>query len=90
MSTRITRKQLDSAVEGLNILTGSPLDCYTDSKANVNNYHISGAYGGYCLHQMVNESGGCRDVFNCGHVSARELIQLLWAYCAGFSAAATK
>lgn len=87
MSTRITRKQLDSAVEGLNILTGSPVDCYTDGKANVNNYHISGAYGGYSLCQMVNESGGCRDVFNCGHISARELIQLIWAYRAGFSAA---
>jgi len=87
MSTRITRKQLDSAVEGLNILTGSPVECYEGRTANIGNYHISGAYGGYCLNRMVNEAGGCSDVFSCGHISARELIQLIWAYRAGFSAA---
>ena len=91
MSSRITRKQLDSATEGLNRVTGSPLEPYTQLEgravANLNNYHISGAYGGYCLHQMVNTSGGVRDVFNSGHVSARELLPLIWAFRNGYETA---
>lgn len=91
MSSRITRKQLDSATEGLNRVTKSPLEPYTRedgrARANVGNYHISGAYGGYSLHQICNESGGVRDVFNCGHVPARELLPLIWAFRNGFETA---
>ena len=84
---RITRKQLDSATEGLNRVTGSPLECYTERLSNIGNYHISCAYGGYCLHQMMNESGGVRDVFNCGHIPARELLSLIWAFRNGYETA---
>jgi hypothetical protein len=68
-------------------MTKSPAEPYrtVDGKAvaNKGNYHISGAYGGYCLHRMVNESGGVSDVFSCGHVPARELAALMSAYTAG-------
>jgi hypothetical protein len=90
--SRITRKQLDSATEGLNRVAGAPLEPYTCSEegraiANLNNYHISGAYGGYALHQMMNTSGGVRDVFNSGHIPARELLSLIWAFRNGFETA---
>ena len=91
MSQRITRKQLDSVTEGLNRVTGSPLEPYTSAEgravANPGNYHISCAYGGYALHQMANTSGGVRDVFNSGHVPARELLSLIWAFRNGFETA---
>jgi hypothetical protein len=87
MSTRITRSFLEAKCDTLNTMTKSPLESsrMVDGKwtANVGNYHISGAYGGYCLHRMSNESGGVSDVFNCGHIPARELAGLMSAYTAG-------
>ncbi len=87
MSTRITRTFLEAKADTLNRMTKSPVEPsrMVDGKwtANVGNYHISGANGGYCLHRMVNESGGVRDVFNCGHIPARELAGLMSAYMAG-------
>ena len=87
MSTRITRAFLDAKVNTINTMTNSPFVPYrtVDGKAvaNKGNYHISGAYGGYSLHRMCNESGGASDVFSIGHVSARELAGLMSAYIAG-------
>ena len=87
MSTRITRDHLDAKADTLNRMTKSPIEPsrMVDGKwvANVGNYHISGAYGGYCLHRMSNESGGVSDVFSCGHIPARELAGLMSAYTAG-------
>jgi hypothetical protein len=83
--TRTTISQLQAAANLLNRLTGNSEQPYTRNAegklvANVGNYHISQAYGGYCLHQMVNESGGVRDVVMCGHVPARQLFDLIHAY----------
>jgi hypothetical protein len=87
MTTRITRAFLEAKARTLNGMTKSPLEPYrtVDGKAvaNVGNYHVSGAYDGYCLHRMATEGGGVNDVFNCGHVSARELAGLMSAYMAG-------
>jgi hypothetical protein len=84
---RITRKHLDAKAATINSMTKSPSEPYrtVDGKAvaNKGNYHISGAYGGYSLHRMCNESGGVSDVFSCGHVPARELAGLMSAYTAG-------
>ena len=86
MTTRITRAFLDAKVATINSMTKSPAEPYrtVDGKAvaNVGNYHISGAYNGYCLHRMT-EGGGASDVFSCGHISARELAGLMSAYMAG-------
>jgi hypothetical protein len=94
MSQRITRSFLDSKAQTINSMTGSPFEpyCTVDGKAiaNVGNYHISGAYGGYCLHQMSNEGGGVKDVFSCGHIPARELAGLISAYTAGLYDATRK
>ena len=83
MTQRITRAHLDAKAQTINSMTKSPAEPYTGGKANKGNYHISGAYGGYCLHRMCNESGGVSDVFSVGHISARELAGLLSAYTAG-------
>ena len=86
MSTRITRAHLDAKADTINRMTNSPVESsrMVDGKyvANVGNYHISCAYGGYCLHRMVTKGGGVSDVFNCGHVPARELAGLMSAYMA--------
>jgi hypothetical protein len=86
MTTRITRAFLDAKTATLNSMTKSPAEPYrtVDGKAvaNVGNYHISGAYNGYCLHRMT-EGGGASDVLDCGHTSTRELAGLMSAYMAG-------
>ena len=87
MSTRITRSFLEAKARTINSMTKSPAEPsrMIDGKyrANVGNYHISGAYGGYCLHRMANEAGGVNDVFDCGHIPARQLAALMSAYTAG-------
>lgn len=82
---RITDKQLDSLAQWLNKITGAPEEPYTrgeDGKlrANVGNYHISHAYGGVCLHKMVNESGGVSCPISQGHGTKRELYNQMQAY----------
>ena len=87
MSQRITRSFLDAKVRIINSMMAMPQEPYeqrTDKRvANIGNYHVSGANGGFCLHQMVTDGGGVRDVFDCGHVPARELAQCMSAYIKG-------
>ena len=86
--TRITIKFLNAQCARLNRLTDSPMESYTNGldgtfKANVGCFHISQAYGGYCLHRMHNECGGASSPLNTGHIPARELSNLISAYIAG-------
>jgi hypothetical protein len=88
MTDRITRKQLDALVARLNDITGSPTAAWTRHadgtlKANIGNYHISGAYGGVCLHRMMTDGGGVTTPLTCGHVPKRELFNQLRAYIDG-------
>lgn len=90
MSQRITEKDLEAVVTRINRITNSPLESWTkqDSgkyKANIGNYHISYAYGGVSLNRMNNESGGVTTPLNCGHVSKRELYDLMQAYISGLT-----
>ncbi len=88
---KITVKDLQIAIGKINAITGSPLEPYSKTPpenklpfvANVGNYHLSGAYSGWALHRMTNESGGIRDVFRCGHVSKKELYGRMQAYMDG-------
>jgi hypothetical protein len=72
------------------MVTGSPVEQYSTVNgklvANIGNYHLSGAYGGYALHRMVNVGGGITDVSQSGHVSKRALYDILHAYLAGYDA----
>lgn len=84
---RITDKQLNALAEYINELTGSPLTPYTKDeagfRANIGNHHISRAYGGVCLHRMVNEGGGVNCPIIHGHVPKRELFNAMHAYIKG-------
>jgi len=84
---RVTNKQLEAQVEGINILTNSPKTSYTKLKpgkykANINNFHLDYAYGGVALHRMNNLGGGVIDLFH-GHYSKRELSEKLYAFVKG-------
>jgi hypothetical protein len=85
---RITVKNLRTLCGYLNDLTGQPSEPWSEDengrmKANVGNYHISQAYGGYCLHQMMNEGGGVTCPIQHGHGPARELFEKMHAFMAG-------
>ena len=85
---RITEKYLQAVCDRINRATNSPMASYvknTDGThtAQIGNYHISGAYGGKCLHRMHNEGGGVSDVFGCGHIAKRDLANRMHAFLAG-------
>ena len=74
---RITTKQLELAIDTLNEKKGTPATPYTIDgkfKANIGNYHVSQAYGGNRLDQIVNENGGIRVISQGGYISKRELL----------------
>jgi hypothetical protein len=84
---RITKKMLNSRVEMLNNITGNNPEPYTEKNgrlvANIGNFHISGAYGGHCLQQMCNESGGVNSPLSQCHIPKKELFSELCAFIAG-------
>ena len=84
---RVTKKQLENKIAYLNRLTGNsekPWNTPVDGRmtANVGNFHLYSAYGYYNLHQMTNEGGGVKDVFNYGSTK-KELAMLIDAFMRG-------
>jgi len=81
---RTTQKQLEFMCARINNAKKTPAKPYENVNDKLigqkGNYHLSGAYGGVCLHQTMNESGGVRDVFSCGHVTKRDLYNRMSAY----------
>ena len=81
---RTTQKQLEFLCARINAAQKTPAKPYEriDDKllGQLGNFHLSGAYGGVCLHQTMTESGGVRDVFSCGHVTKRDLYNRMSAY----------
>jgi hypothetical protein len=77
MSDNYTKTKLKALVDRLNELTGSPMQTYAPPNGQgthvpqVGNWHISQAYGGYCVARIVTESGGCSQPIWEGHVPAR-------------------
>ena len=85
---RITMKQLENKVARLNRVCGTPEAPWTrtengEMRANIGNYHLDGAYGGYQLAQMCSETGGITNPFRSGFVSKRELAGLIDAFVVG-------
>ncbi len=80
---RITEKQLQSMVDRLNQAMGTPAKPYEKDAtgkhvAQIGNYHLSHAYGGCTVHQMVNAGGGVRHACGLyGHVPKREVYNAL-------------
>lgn len=85
MTNRVTEKQLQAIVDRINRITGSPLEPYANGKAQIGNYHLSHAYGGVCLHRMHNDGGGVSSPLSVGHVTKRELANLMYAYICGLN-----
>jgi hypothetical protein len=88
---RTSIKTLKTLCHWINERTGSPLEPYTRNesgnlRANVGNYHLSGAYGGWCLHRMHNASGGVTAPLVNGHVPKRDLELAMRAFLAGLEA----
>ena len=95
MADRITQRDIDGALRGLNLWAGlSPDEAdgtayrYGEGGAGawiIGRYYVMGAYGGWQLVQVVNEHGGVRAVSG-GYVSRRELLQIIRAYREGMAA----
>ena len=91
MSQRITVAYLQAVIGRINRAMCSPTDPYIKGedgryRGQVGCYHLSRAYGGFCLHQMVTDGGGVSDVFRCGHVPARDLANRMHAFLDGIEA----
>lgn len=88
---RITDKHLQSVVDRINRITGSPMEymSLTDGERviNVGHYHISGAYGGVCLMRTMSDGGGVTCPIGQGHVPKRELYERMHAFIAGLECA---
>ena len=84
---RISIKQLENVVNHLNRITGHNEKPYTRVNdrlvASVGTYILDGAYGGWKLCQMANESGGQRDVLSTGYCSKPELYTAIHCYISG-------
>jgi hypothetical protein len=85
--TRITRKMLESRIEYINTVLGTPLTPYTKTdsgfSANIGNLHLSQAYGGYCVHEMHNDAGGVSTPIWAGHIPARDAYGRMCAFVNG-------
>lgn len=90
MTDRITRRDLEAVVARINRATDSPEVSYVREgdrfTAQIGNYHLDGAYGGWALSRMMNEGGGVTDVFRSGHMPKRELYNRMQAFLDGLEA----
>jgi len=84
---KILMRDLEAACNRLNLTAGTPMTPYSKvdgkSVANIGNYHLDSAYGGWKLVQMCGEGGGIRTITD-GYVSKPELYNLIHAYIRGF------
>ena len=88
---RITIKDLRNLANHINEITNSPKE-YSQQidgrfSANIGHYRISQAYGGYCLHRVMNTGGGVTCPLSNGHGPARELYKEMHAYIRGLDTA---
>lgn len=85
MSIKIS--DLENLVERINDASGNTHTTWERDgagvlKSNIGNYHLDGAYGGWALHQIMNESGGVHDIFH-GHYTKKELHSKMQAFLLG-------
>jgi len=78
---------LEQVADRINKVTGNPTELITRSgDAAIGHYYIDGSYGGYALYQVTNKGGGAREIFNSGHIPARELYLRMHAFLEGIDA----
>jgi len=84
---QITKKDLYSAVDEINTLTGNPIHEWDKTngtiKGAIGNYHLYGAYGGWRLDQITNEGGGTRTISTGGCESKKSIYKFMVAFIAG-------
>lgn len=87
MARRTTMAHLEGLIRRLNRVAGTPETTYNKDgnkwTANIGNFHLDSAYGGYSLVQMMSEGGGVKDVLHCGFTTKSELYSLIYAYISG-------
>ena len=88
MSQQIKKENLERQIAHINKLLNRPETPWRRDEqgklhANVGNFHLDSAYGGYNLSEMDGDSGGIRNVFGIGFVSKRELWSTLDAFIRG-------
>ena len=67
---RISKKDCEQLLEIIKI--------YIDE-----DFNISSAYGGYCLHLIHRPGTAVSDVFMCGHIPAKDLFYRMSAFIDG-------
>lgn len=93
---RITINNLNTIILKLNRLTDNPGDTYTISSdgkytANIGNFHLESAYGGYKLIQMQSACGGTSDdILHTGFVPKRTLYNSIQTLIRGIELATRK
>jgi hypothetical protein len=95
MADRITQRDIDGALRGLNLWAGlEPHEAdgavYRHGEGGagasiIGRYYAMGAYGGWQLVQVINEHGGVRAV-SSGYTTRRELLGIIRAYREGMAA----
>lgn len=83
---RVTLSMLQNRVRFLNKKMNRPETYFNsaeDRKINAGHFRIDCAYGGYRLEETCNDAGGVINVFNIGHIPARELMNLIYAFETG-------
>jgi hypothetical protein len=89
---RVTVSHLQAVISRINRETDSPAEPYVldadgRQRAQIGNYHLSRAYGGFALHRMVTEGGGVSSPPSTGHIPARDLMNRMHAFLLGLDAA---
>ncbi len=89
---RITKQDLENAIDRLNATAGTPTEPWAKDKAgkfraNIGNYHLDGAYGGWKFTQHVNEGGGCNNPTAMGFETKRDCLAMINAFTAGLTSA---
>ncbi len=84
---RVKMRDLYILVDRINELTNNPKETYIKTKnkleAQIGNYHLSGAYGGWQLQQIVNVGGGVKTHLNTGFGTKKELYLAMQNYING-------
>ena len=78
---KILQSNLEAKLARLNSIAGFENPEYS----TVGAYCLDYAYGGVSLERYTNKHGNVKDIFNVGHVTKKELYNLMTAYECGIN-----
>lgn len=83
---RVSKSMLQNKINLINEMTNSPAEyaIKTDQgfRCNIGHFHLSQAYGGYCLQRTIGEGGGCQTPIGLGHITGKEICHQLDGFIA--------